>query len=162
MTVAPRLSLPVAVILGRRIVSRSGWTVPSWRAVGVVCGDNLPHGEARAVSVHKSDDEEHFLWGGLRVDLYRDATDAYWNNLLGKQPSLFVLCTEREDGMLEPQFVTADLHESSSALEGDDKVFSAPMPPEVYQHIERFVIEHHVPQEKRKRKRTDWTGEKPS
>ena len=58
MTAKPRLSVPVAVILGRRIVSRSGWSVPSWRVVGVVSGDNLPGREARAVSVHSDDDEE--------------------------------------------------------------------------------------------------------
>lgn len=162
MTAKPRLSVPVAVILGRRIVSRSGWSVPSWRVVGVVSGDNLPGREARAVSVHSDDDEEHFLWGGLRLDLYRDACDAYWSNLLGKQPSLFVLCAEREDGLLEPMSVTADMHEASSGLEGDDKVFSVPAPPEIYLHLERFVIEHHVPQQRTKRKRTDWSADKPS
>lgn len=162
MTATPRLSIPVAVIVGRRIVSRSGWSVPSWRVVGVVSGDNLPGRETRGVSVHSGDDEEHFLWGGLRLDLYRDASDAYWSNLVGKQPSLFVLCAEREDGVLQPMSVTADMHEASSGLEGDDKVFSVPLPPEIYLRLERFVIEHHVPQERTKRKRTDWSAEKPS
>jgi hypothetical protein len=162
MSAAPRLSLPVAVIVGRRTVSRSGWSVPSWRVVGVVAGDNLPGPGARGVPVHGGDEEEQFLWGGLRLDLYRDAAEAYWSNLTGKQPSLFVLCTEREDGTLQPQTVTADMHEASSALEGDDRVFSATIPPEVYLHLERFVVEHHVPQERKKRKRTDWTADKPS
>jgi len=162
MTVAPRLSLPVAVILGRKTVARSGWTVPSWHVVGVVAGDSLPSADARAVLVHDADGEQHFLWGGLKVDLYRDAAGSYWGNLTGQQPSLFVLCTEREDGMLEPLSVTADANDASSAQEGDDRVFAAPIPPEVYLHLERFVIEHHVPQEQRKRKRTDWTTGKPT
>ena len=162
MTASPRISLPVAVILGRRTVSRSGWSVPSWRAVGVVAGGHLPTGEARAQPVHSGDDEEHFLWGGLRLDLYRDATEAYWSNLMGQQPCLFVLCAKQDDGLVEPLSVTADLHEASSGMEGDDEVFAAAMPPEVYQDVERFVVEHHVPEEKRKRKRTDWSREKPS
>lgn len=162
MTAAPRVSLPVAVILGRRTVGRSGWSVASWRAVGVVAGSSLPAGEARGQPVHSDDDEEHFLWGGLRLDLYRDATEGYWSNLLGQQPSLFILCTRREDGMVEPMSVTADIHEASSGMEGDDEVFASPMPPEVYQYVERFVVEHHVPEQKRKRKRTDWSNEKPS
>jgi hypothetical protein len=156
MTVRPRLSLPVAVIMGRRMVARSGWRVPSWRAVGVVAGDSLPGPEARAVSVHRGDDEEHFLWGGLRLELYRDATEAYWSNLMGRQPSLFVRCEETDEGMMKPQSVTADMHEASSGTEGGDAVFAAAIPPEVYQHLERFVVEHHRPEEKRKRKRTDW------
>lgn len=162
MTAMPRLSIPVAVILGRRVVARSGWSVPSWRAVGVVAGDMLPGPEARGVLVHSGDDEEHFLWGGFSLDLYRDAADSYWSNLMGRQPVLFVLCVEREDGSLKPVSVTADMHEASSGHEGDDRVFSAPMPPEVYLRVERFVVEHHVPQEPKKRKRTDWSAEKPS
>jgi len=162
MTATPRLSLPVAVILGRRTVARSGWSVPSWRVVGVVAGDNLPGRDAQAEPVHSGDDEEHLLWGGLSLDLYRDASESYWSNLMGKQPVLFVLCVDQEDGSLKPLSVTADMHEASSANEGNDRVFSAPMPPEVYLHVERFVIEHHVPQERQKRKRTDWTADKPS
>lgn len=162
MTAAPRVVVPMAVIMGRRLVSRSGWQVPSWRVVGVVAGDRVPGAEAQAVSVHNDEDEEHLLWGGLRLELYRDATEAYWSNLMGQQPSLFVLCVEREDGSLRPQFVTADIHESTSATAGQDQVFAAPIPPEVYQQIERFVVEHHVPEVKHKRKRTNWTADKPS
>jgi hypothetical protein len=152
----------VAVIMGRHLVSRSGWQVPSWRVVGVVAGDEVPGAESRAVSVHRDEDEEHFLWGGLNLELYRDATEAYWSNLMGQQPSLFVLCVETEDASLRPQFVTADMHEASSATEGQDQVFAAPIPPEVYQQLERFVVEHHVPERKHKRKRTDWMADKPS
>ena len=162
MTAAPRISIPVAVIMGRRMVSRSGWQVPSWRVVGVVAGEGVPGRESRAVPVHRDEDEEHFLWGGLRVELYRDATEAYWSNLVGKQPSLFVLCVETENGSIQPRSVTADMHEASSALEGQDRVFSVPIPPEVYQRLERFVVEHHVPEQKHKRRRTDWTTDKPS
>ena len=85
MSAAPRLSLPVAVIMGRRMVARSGWRVPSWRVVGVVAGDSLPGPESNALPVHQDEDEEHFLWGGMRLDLYRDATEAYWSNLMGQR-----------------------------------------------------------------------------
>ena len=58
MTAAPRISIPVAVIMGRRMVSRSGWQVPSWRVVGVVAGEGVPGRESRAVPVHRDEDEE--------------------------------------------------------------------------------------------------------
>jgi hypothetical protein len=160
MVAGPRVSIPVAVILGRRTVARGGWNVPSWHAVGVVAGENLPGRDTRAVPVLKSDDEEQFLWGGLNVELYRDATEAYWSNLVGRQPALFILCSQKEDGMLEPRSVTADMHEAGSSMEGDDQVLSAAIPAEVYHQLERFVVEHHRPEVKRKRKRTDWTGSK--
>ncbi len=158
MAPGPRLSIPVAVIMGRRMVGRARWRVPSWWVVGVVAGENVPGGETRAAPVRCDGEEEQFLWGGLRLELYRDAAESYWSNLIGQQPSLFILCNENEDGMLEPQSVTADAHEAGSGVEGDDRVFSVPIPPEVYQHLEHFVVEHHLPQEKRKRKRSDWSA----
>ncbi len=160
MSAGPRLSLPVAVIMGRRTVSGRGWTVPSWRVVGVVSGADLPGREAQGMAVHSGDDEQHLLWGGLRLELYRDAAESYWVNLTGTQPSLFVMCTETDSGLV-PKQVTADQNEACSGVEGDDRVFAASIPPEVYRHIEAFVIEHHVPKEKHKRKRVDWSpGEK--
>jgi hypothetical protein len=162
MTAVPRLVIPTAVIMGRRMVHRSGWTAPSWRVVGLVAGDEVPDGGTRGVSVHRDEDEEHFLWGGFRLELYRDATEAYWSNLVGQQPSLFVLCEEKEDRSLVPRFVTADMHEASSATEGQYQVFATAIPPEVYRQLEHFVVEHHVPEQKHKRKRADWTADEPS
>jgi hypothetical protein len=61
-----------------------------------------------------------------------------------------------------PKSVTADQDEASSGVEVNDRVFAAPIPPEVYQHLEAFVIEHHLPEEKRKRKRADWSAHEES
>lgn len=158
MTSAPRVSLPVAVVMARRMVAGKGWQVPSWHVAGVVAGTSLPGPEAKAVPVRSDAGDEHFLWGGLRLELYRDAAESYWVNLTGRQPSLYVLCTETEDGQIVPRLVTADQNEACSGIEGDDRVFAADIPPEVYQHIEAFVIEYNAPQEKRKRKRSDWTA----
>lgn len=162
MSAGPRVTVPVAVVMARSMVTGKNWSVPSWRVVGVVAGANLPGREAQALPVHSDEKEEHFLWGGLRLELYRDAAESYWVNLTGKQPSLFVLCTEDENGRLEPRLVTADQNEACSGVEGDDRVFAAAIPPEVYQQIEAFVVEHHVPREKRKRKRTDWSTDEAS
>jgi hypothetical protein len=144
--------------MGRSTVAGRGWSVPSWRVVGVVAGADLPGREAYGRPVHSGDGEEHFLWGGLQLELYRDAAESYWVNLTGRQPSLFVLCTEDEQSMVTPRLVTADQNEACSGVEGDDRVFAAPIPPEVYRRIEAFVVAHHVPQEKRKRRRKDWSA----
>jgi len=148
----------VAVIMGRKMVARGGWRVPSWRVVGVVSGDGLPGREAAGTPVHGSDAEEQFLWGGLRLELFRDAAGSYWTNLTGTQPSLFVLCCEDEQGALVPKLVTADHDEAGSGVEVGDRVFATPIPPEVYQHLEAFVVAHHTPQEKHKRKRANWSA----
>ncbi len=124
----------------------------------MVAGAELAGRDARGTSIRSDAGEEHFLWGGLRLDLFRDAAESYWANLTGSQPSLFILCSEDEQGVMVPRVVTADHDEACSGVEVNDRVFSAPIPPEVYQHLESFVVAHHVPQEKRKRKRTDWSA----
>jgi hypothetical protein len=154
----PRASLPLAVIMARRMVDRGRWRVPSWRVAGVVAGAAVADGSVRGTTIRTDGDEEQLLWGGLRLDLYRDAASSYWANLTGTQPSLFVLCSDDGSGTLVPNMVTADQDEASSAVEVDERVFSSPIPPEVYQYLEAFVVEHHVPEEKHKRKRSDWSA----
>lgn len=162
MTAGPRVSLPVAVVMARKIVTGKGWQIPSWRVVGVVAGAELAVRQARGTSIREDADEEHFLWGGLNLELFRDAAGSYWANLTGRQPALFVLCGEDEQGRLVPRSVTADQYEASSGVEVSDRVFAAPIPPEVYHHLEEFVVAHHRPEEKRRRKRSDWSAHEES
>jgi hypothetical protein len=70
---------------------------------------------------------------------------------------LFVICTEMQEGGMQPLIVTADGLEASASAEGDDKVFRAPIPPEIYLRIEKFVVDNYVPRERKKRKRQKWT-----
>jgi hypothetical protein len=162
MSAGPRVSLPVAVVMARRFVTGKGWQVPSWRVVGVVSGADPAIQDARGTSILSDAQEEQFLWGGLHVELFRDAAGSYWANLTGSQPALFILCHEDEQGRLVPKAVTADQDEASSGVEVDDRVFSAPIPPDVYQQLEAFVVAHHAPEEKRKRKRSDWSAQEES
>jgi hypothetical protein len=159
VTAGPRVSLPVAVVMARRMVERGRWRVPSWRVAGVVAGSAVADPTAHGTPIHGGDDEEQFLYGGLRLELYRDAAHSYWANLTATQPSLFVLCSDDGAGTLVPKMVTADQDEASSGVEVDDRVYSAPIPPEVYRYLEAFVVEHHVPEEKYKRKRSDWSAQ---
>jgi hypothetical protein len=158
VTAGPRLSLPVAVVMARRMVERGRWRVPSWHVAGVVAGAAVDH-TARGTPIAGDGDLEQFLWGGLRLELYRDAAHSYWANLTGTRPSLFVLCDDDGSGTLVPKMVTADQDEASSGVEVDERVFSVPIPPEVYQHLEAFVVEHNVPEEKHRRKRSDWSAQ---
>ena len=51
MPVEPEVSLPVAVIMGRRMIAGHGWGVPSWRVVALVAGSGLPGREAQGTPV---------------------------------------------------------------------------------------------------------------
>lgn len=147
----------VAVIMQRRLVTRGNWSVPSWSAVAVVAGENLAAGNDKCVPVRTDGNDQQFLWGGLTLSLFRDCAEAYRYNLVGETPSLFVICHQTLDGDLEPSGVTADHDEAAVGIEGDDQVFAVPIPPEIYQRIEQFVVAHYVPRVRRKRKRKNWS-----
>ena len=60
---------------------------------------------------------------------------------------------------MTPFRVTADQDSASGCLESDDQVFAVPIPPEIYQHLEQFIVTHYVPRERKKRKRKNWLPE---
>ena len=149
----------VAVIMQRSQVQQGQWSVPSWRAVSVVAGDHLVGKGAGQTPIHEDDRHAQFLWSGFTLELYQDLAEDYWYNLTSESPSLFVICHESPDGDLTPFRVTADQDSASGCLESDDQVFAVPIPPEIYQYLEQFIVAHYVPRERKKRKRENWSPE---
>ena len=153
------VDIPLAVVLARKEISRSGWTLASWDGVAVLAGERFRAGQARRELLQSIDGVEHYLWDGLKLELFRDAAETYWFNLTGGQPSLFIICSEEDGGELSPVSVTADHDQSTSAVEADYKVFAVPIPAEVLAEIEEFVMTHFKPEPQRKRRRRNWSDE---
>lgn len=141
----------------RAQIRRGAWSVPSWRAVSVIAGEHVAGRASGRSTIHETDDEAQYLWSGLALMLHRDLAEEYWYNLTGDNPSLFVICHEAPDGELTPFQVTADHDSATTCLESDDQVFAVSIPPELYQELEKFIVAHFVPQERKKRKRKNWT-----
>ena len=161
MRMQPLVSIPVAAILARKQISRSGWSIVNWDGVAVLAGERFAAGTARRQSLHEDQRGAHYLWDGLRLELYRDAAETYWFNLTGTRPSLFIICQEQEGGEIVPVSVTADHADSTSAVEADCKVFAVPIPAEVLPQLEEFVMTHFKPEAPRKRRRQEWSEEEP-
>jgi hypothetical protein len=155
------VSIPVGVVLARKLVQRAGWSLPSWEAVSVLVGERFAAGEARRQPLREIDGVTHYLWDGFELGLYRDAAETYWYNLTGVRPSLYVICHELHGGELEPTEVTADHADATSAVETDCKSFAVPIPPEVIGQIEEFVMTHFKPEPRHKRKRENWSEDSP-
>lgn len=150
--------IPVAVIMSRRMATHRGWSYPRWELEGVVAGA-VTEAEPRRERVHADDGVEELMWRGFALRLHKDSAESYWYNLVGRHPSLFVVCRENGDGELEPCLVTADHDEAGAHMEADDAVFSAPMPAEIHQRLEAYVMDHYKPEPPRKRKRENWKEE---
>jgi hypothetical protein len=141
----------------RAQIRRGRWSVPSWRAVSVVAGEHVvSKGNGRS-PIYENEDGAQYLWSGLPLLLHRDLAEEYWYNLTSDNPSLFVICHESPDGELTPFRVTADHDSATVCLESDDQVFAVSIPPEIWQYLEKFVVAHFTPKERKKRKRKNWT-----
>jgi len=153
------VTIPVSVVLERNVDPDKKWVYPQWKAFAVVTGENIQSSDQR-VEIHDDGVNTRFLWGGLIVHLYKDGSEGYWYNLLSETPYLFVIC-EGEQGQMdvEPAFVTANQDEATGYMECDRLVLSVPMPREICQVLENYVITHYVPEQKKKRKRREWLSE---
>lgn len=169
---AIRLSVPATIILERRMISRSFWSLPSWYLHTVAVGESLVAADAlngaSGMPAGNSDKGELFAWTGFEVTLYKDACERYWHALIGDKPLVYVVCrdeTDETDGAaadvltMHPITVTVDYDDASAAAETDSPVLSAPIPAELYRYMERFVLNHYVPQEFKKRKRRNWSDQ---
>lgn len=153
------VTIPVSVVLERTIDKTKKWVLPHWKGFAVVCGENINQ-VSDNVTIHDDGVNTRFLWSGLVVHLYKDGSEGYWYNLLSETPYLFIICEgEQGDKQVEPAFVTANQDEATGYMEADRLVLSVPMPDEICRILERYVITHYIPQEKKKRKRREWLSD---
>lgn len=150
---------PVSVIMERQPAPEHRWIDVRWELLGVI--PNWPDGAdpQQPTRLHEHAGVEQYLYTGFEIRLYRDCTESYWHNLAGKQPSLFVVLREDDDGIPHPFRVTANYDEAGAYMEADGTVMSAPMPEEICRWLERYVAENFHPQEAKIRKRKNWWQE---
>lgn len=153
-------SFPVSVLVAYQATPDNRWQAGRWRVSGLVAGGQ---GQGEAVK-HKplrvDDGQQQTLWTGLRVELHKDDAESYYFNIVSDSPRVFVVCTLDDNGPLLPVIVTLSYDEAASHLESDDIVESVPMPAQLYRWVEQFVLEHYLPQKKKKRKRDNWKEDK--
>jgi len=165
-----RLSLPAIVLLERRMISRSFWSMPSWYLYTVAVGENLAASRALssggAAAAGNTDKGDLFAWSGFQLTLYKDACERYWHALIGDKPLVYVVC--REDAgesdssdpagvSIHPVIVTVDYDEATACAETDELVLTTTIPTDLYRYMEDFVLQHYKPKEFKKRKRKKWS-----
>ena len=101
-----------------------------------------------------------YSWRGYDVALYLDDIESYHFNLEGESPWIFVIGeyadAEDESGEIVSLRVTLSYDEAASYMETDSLVFILPIPGEIRLWVERYVLDHYRPVEKKKRKRQRW------
>jgi Protein of unknown function (DUF3305) len=155
--VQPDVRFPLSAVMECTRSKRGPWRLPVWRLIGFVAGQAVTGERPQRLPVHNDGGRSQWLWTGLNLALFRDSAESYWYNLVGRRPSLFLVCREEATGELTPFTVTANYDEAGAHMEADDQVFSAPVPPELHLQLETFVMQHYRPQPPVKRKRVNWT-----
>ncbi len=150
---------PVSVLTAYRETKHRLWDAGEWNVIGVVAAQRSVVGTVGPTLVREEPGEKQYLWSGCYVELFRDAADGYYQNLVSENPKAFVVCQQDEGQSLEPCLVTVSYDEAVAHMEVDEDVFSVPLPPELYRFVEHFVLAHYVPERPKKRKREDWKNQ---
>lgn len=151
---------PVAVMTRYIPTPEVAWSDGRWQVDAVIASGAI---RANGYADATTDDRTPYpvqdwlwLWPGLSVSLFVDEAESYYINLMSERPRVFLVCGTQADGQLQPMLATLSFDEAAAYEEGDQLVADAPMPPEVYQWLEAFVLAHYVPEKRRKRKRDHW------
>lgn len=147
--------IPVAVITVREPVSGNPWIDERWKVTGVIAGERNAAGAITRTLMRYDTGGEQYLWKGFVLRLRSAEADAYYYNVVGQSPKLYVYCEHDDSGEPCPRSVTAEYIDALSHIEGGNSTFAVPMPPEVYRMIEQFVVEHYVPEEPKLRRKRD-------
>jgi len=152
---------PVSVLMHFKESQNKMWSSGQWEVTGLVAGaagEKLTGVTETKQLVSRDIGNGQIIWSGLTVQLYKDGAESYYHNLMSENPKAFVICKndEVEGARPQPFLVTLSYDEAASFLEVDATVLSVAMPAELYRWVERFVLEHYVPERKRKRKRDSW------
>lgn len=143
-------SLPVSVLMERRPgVTR--WAAVAWDAVAVLPDEGGVRGDPEVMI--ERDDYLQLRYRGLRVPFHRDEVADYYHNLTSPEPGCFIVAAlDGADGTPRPVMVTLSFDEAHAYGENEMIVYRVPISAELYPSVERFVVAHYVPEQKRKRK----------
>ena len=143
---------PVSIIMEKRPPANQ-WADAYWKAAGIIMGERE---ETETTLLRELGDTQHYLIPGFKVRLYKDQCESYYHNMKSPQPSCYIIAYKHENAMPEPFLVSMSFDEAHAYLEGDEEVYSIPVPPELYQGTETFVLDNYFPEKKIKRKLKNW------
>jgi hypothetical protein len=149
----------VAVLMERRR-GVTPWQAHAWVPVGLIAGAVAEGAVGVPLAMPADGDVLRELWRGLDVRLHRDEVESYYHNLVSPTPLAFVIMREGAADHRAPAIVTLCFDEANAYVEGDDQVESVPMPPELVQWLEHFVVDNYVPERRTRRERKAWTDPK--
>ena len=152
-----RPCIEVAVVMRKERVVGPASRWQDWRWVlGEVLTGELAQGQ-QAKKLFENEDGTSWLHPGFKVELFKDDGEGYYLNLTTPQPAWFVMWRMEESPLSEepmpiPQLVSLSYHDAGRLLDAQETVEQVPAPADVVDWLRAFVDEHHVLEEKRRRR----------
>lgn len=143
-----------ASVIMEQSPSDSPWADYNWEAIGVAAGS--AEEEAAVTLVYERAGVRRFLNSGFTLQLHVDECESYYHNLMSPTPRCYVVADTDDNGVPVPLLLSLSFDEAHAYLEGEETVYAVDMPGEFYRWCEAFVLQHYVPEKKRKRKLKDW------
>ena len=150
----------VAVMMERSAVLNNPWIDHQWNAVAVTVDSNHSAQAARRQQVYQENGLLRELHRGFVLTLHDDECESYYHNLISEEPRCFVIATRDESAIPMPKLVTLSFDVAHAHMECEGELFAVEIAPELYRWCEAFVLANYIPEQRRKRKRTDWSGER--
>ncbi|MFK3737028.1 DUF3305 domain-containing protein [Massilia sp. TN1-12] len=139
-------SMPIAVLMQRRVV-RTRWTEDeAWSAVGIV-PDRGNLGDVQELS--RSPERDYYLVPGLELELYPDENEGYYENCMAPESKVFVLW-RMQDGRAMPVRASVSYVEGTRMFDSGENADGVDMPAEVYAWLAAYLREHYQPQPRKK------------
>src|SRR5689334_3031739 len=120
----------------QRRPSKSRWADFVWEPIGALPGE---HGaEVKQLVAHEA--LAQWLHPGFTLELHRDETEGYYENVSANDPRVFVLWRMDEaNANALPLHVTVSTGEASRWLDGGHTVDGVPIPPEIFAWVGEYV-----------------------
>jgi hypothetical protein len=142
-------------IIMQQSPSSNLWESHQWDVVGVLATQREST-ERKVELIHREGEIYRYLYTGFTLRLHEDECESYYYNLLSTEPRCYVVTTQADDQSPAPFLVSFSYDEAHAYLEGDETVYAAAVPAEIYRWAEAFVLAHYVPSKRSKRKRDSW------
>lgn len=137
-------SYPVSVVLSRCWRQQGQWQFPHWDVVELLPRHtHMQSNETDYARVQTDKGDEQYVWSEMWLDLFRDGLQSYYQNLIGKQPSLFVLCRDdHPDTGIAPVSVSANFADAEAHMETDGIVLSTPLVAPFSKWLADYVLQN--------------------
>lgn len=139
-------SLPIAVLMQRQKIDHP-WSDASWSAVGVMADKG---GLPPLQTVNETQDQLQYLVSGLRLELYPDENDGYFENWVAPEPKVFVMW-RMDHGRAMPVVASVSYGEGTRMLDSGESADGVPMPVDIYAWLADYLQTHYQPRPHRGR-----------